>query len=462
MNLHTKLRERAARDCPIVVGLIGAGKFGAMYLHQALRTPGVHVAGIADLSPPRAIENLKRVGWPEERYAARSLDDALKHRTTFLTDDWHALVKHPKVDVIVECTGNPGAAVEHCLAAFASGKPVVNVTVEADAFCGPVLALKAKQAGVLYSLAYGDQPALACDLVDWARSCGFSVVAAGRGHKWLPQYRQSTPETVWDHWGLTAEQAVRGGLNPKMFNAFLDGSKPAIESAAIANATGLQVPADGLSFPPGSIDDIPTLMRPRAEGGILEQKGMVEVVSCLRPDGTPSPYDIRKGVWVCVEGDTDYLRNCFEEYRVVTDPSGRYMASYKKWHLIGLELGISIASIVLRGEPTGVATGFNADVAAMPKRDLRAGEILDGEGGYSVSGKLVPASTSLARRYLPLGLAHDVKLIRPVAKDVCVTWDDISIDETLTAVRVRREQEALYAPGLLKHQPMEDSVIPVA
>ena len=444
MNLYTKLQEREAQGRPITVGLIGAGKFGAMYLHQVLRTPGIHLVGIADLSPSRAIENLKRVGWSEDRYAASSLDDALAHRTTFLTDNWQALVNHPKIDIIAECTGNPVAAVEHCLAAFAARKPIINVTVEADAFCGPILAHKAKEAGVIYSLAYGDQPALACDLVDWARACGFPVVAAGRGHKWLPQYRESTPETVWDHWGLTAEQAARGGMNPKMFNAFLDGSKPAIESAAIANATGLQAPAEGLSFPPGSIDDIPTLMRPRSEGGVLEQKGQVEVISCLRTDGTPIPYDIRKGVWVCFEGDSEYVRNCFEEYKVVTDPSGRYMSSYKKWHLIGLELGISVAAIALRGEPTGVATDFNADVAATAKRDLKPGDMLDGEGGYTVFGKLVPAAASLAKGYLPLGLAHNVKLIRPVAKDACVTWADVGIDETLPAFRIRKEQETLY------------------
>ena len=447
MNLFSLLQKRELTGRPIRVGLIGAGKFGAMYLHQAIRTPGIHVVAIADLSPARARENLKRVGWADAQSAAISMDDALAHRTTFVTDNWREVIEHPGIEVIAECTGNPVAAVEHCLHAFGEGKPIVNVTVEADAFCGPILALKAREAGVIYSLAYGDQPALACDLVDWARACGFPVVAAGRGHKWLPQYRESTPETVWDHWGLTAQQAERGGLNPKMFNAFLDGSKPAIESSAIANATGLEAPSEGLQFPPGSVDDIPTLMRPRAEGGILERKGQVEVVSCLQTDGTPISNDIRKGVWVAFEGESEYIRNCFEEYKVVTDPSGRYMCSYKKWHLIGLELGISIASIVLRGEATGVATCFNADVAATAKRDLKAGDILDGEGGYTVFGKLVPANTSMDLRYLPLGLAHQVKLARPVAKDTCVTWDDVAIDETVAAVKVRREQESRFAAG---------------
>jgi predicted homoserine dehydrogenase-like protein len=450
MNLFSKLRDREASNRPLRVGLIGAGKFGSMYLAQVPRTPGIHVVGIADISPSNARSNLERVGWPKERSSAASIDDAMKTNGTHVGDDWEALVSHPEIEIVIECTGNPSAAVEHSLAAFRHGKHVINVTVEADALCGPLLALKASQAGVIYSLAYGDQPALVCELVDWARTAGFPVVAAGRGHKWLPQYRESTPDTVWTHWGLTAEQAREGGLNPKMFNAFLDGSKPAIESAAVANATGLEAPEDGLSFPPGSIDDIPTLMRPRSEGGILDRKGLVEVVSCLSHDGAPLPYDIRKGVWVCVEGDTDYIRRCFNEYSVVTDPSGRYMSMYRRWHMIGLELGISIASVGLRREATGVPTCFNADVVAAAKRDLVPGEILDGEGGYTVFGKLVPAERSLAQGGLPLGLAHNLRLVRPVRKDALLTWKDVAIDENQPAVKARIELETIFAPKAIR------------
>ena len=182
MSLHLQLQQRAAQNKPVRVVLIGAGKFGAMYLSQVPRTPGVHLVGIADLSMDNARANLARVGWPEHQASAKSLDDAFKRGLTYLTQDWQMLVAHPMVDVVVECTGNPIAAVEHCLAAFAHGKHVVNVTVEADAFCGPLLASKAAAAGVVYSLAFGDQPALICDLVDWARTCGFPVTAAGRGH----------------------------------------------------------------------------------------------------------------------------------------------------------------------------------------------------------------------------------------------------------------------------------------
>ncbi len=444
MSLHRQLQQLAANHQSIKVGLIGAGKFGSMYLSQIPTTPGVQLVGIADLSPAGVKKNLERVGWKDEQSNAKSLDDAIKTGQTHISEDWQALVSHPAIDVIVECTGHPIAAVDHCLLAFANGKHVVNVTVEADAFCGPLLAQKAQEAGVVYSLAFGDQPALICDLVDWARTCGFPVVAAGRGHKWLPHFSDSTPETVWGNYGLTPEQATRGGLNPKMFNSFLDGSKPSIESTAVANATGLSVPSNGLLYPPASVEDIPFVTRPISEGGVLEKKGMVEVISSLEANGRKIPYDIRMGVWVTVEAETDYIKNCFEEYNAHTDPSGRYFTLYKRWHLIGLEVGMSVASVALRKEATGVAHCWNADVVATAKRDLKPGEILDGEGGYTVWGKLLPASKSVAMGGLPLGLAHDIKLIRPVKKGQSLCWDDVAVDTSTHAYKIRQELETKF------------------
>jgi len=434
MNLHAKLREREANGQPLRVGVIGAGKFAAMYLAQVPRTPGVRIAAIADLAPANARANLERVGWSAELV-----------QQTALVEDWRKVVTDPRIDIVIEATGNPTAAVEHVLEAFRHGKHVVMVTVEADCFCGPLLAKKAAEAGVVYSLAYGDQPALICDLVDWARAAGFPVIAAGRGHKWLPQFAQSTPETVWGHYGLTPEQAKLGGLNPKMFNSFLDGSKPAIETSAVCNATGLTPAPGGLAYPAGSIDQIPDLMRPRDEGGVLHHKGQVEVVSSLKPDGTPIEYDIRFGVFVAFEGESEYIRRCFAEYGVKTDSSGRYACLYKRWHLIGLEVGISVASVGLRGEPTGCATGFRADAVATAKRALKAGEILDGEGGYTVVGRLMPAADSLAQDCLPLGLAHGWKVLKPIAQGAPVRWSDIAVDERNCAVALRREMERAFA-----------------
>jgi predicted homoserine dehydrogenase-like protein len=431
MNLHAKLQER--KDNPLRIGLIGAGKFAAMYLAQVPKTPGIRLVAIADLAPDNARLNLQRVGWPAE----------LVSRTP-ITEDWRKVVANPEIDIVIEATGNPIAAVEHALAAFEHRKHVVMVTVEADAFCGPLLAQKAAAAGVVYSLAYGDQPALICDLVDWARAAGFPVVAAGRGHKWLPHFAQSTPETVWGYYGLTPEQAKIGGLNPKMFNSFLDGSKPAIETTAVCNATGLTPAPEGLIYPPGSVDEIPSLMRTRAEGGVLHHKGQVEVISSLRSDATPIPYDIRFGVFVVFEGETEYIQRCFNEYGVKTDPSGRYACMYKRWHLIGLEVGISVASVGLRGEATGCATGWRADAIAVAKKNLTVGEILDGEGGYTVVGRLMPAADSLAKDCLPLGLAHGWKVLRPIAAGQPVRWSDVAVNANEPAVRVRREMEASF------------------
>jgi predicted homoserine dehydrogenase-like protein len=446
MNLYSKLLERTAN--PLRIGLIGAGKFAAMYIAQVPRTPGVHLVGIADLSPSNAKENLKRVGWEPQAYSAKSLPEARKNGSTHVSEDWKALVSDPEIDIVIEATGNPPAAVEHALEAFRNGKHVVMVTVEADAFCGPILAQKAKEAGVVYSLAYGDQPALICDLVDWARAAGFPVVAAGRGHKWLPHFAQSTPETVWGYYGLTPEQAKVGGLNPKMFNSFLDGSKPAIETSAVCNATGLTPAPEGLLYPPAPIDQIPSLMRPRAEGGVLHHKGQVEVISSLQKDGTPIDYDIRFGVFVVFEGETDYIQRCFSEYGVKTDPTGRYACLYKRWHLIGLEVGISVASVGLRGESTGCATGWRADAIAVAKKDLKPGELLDGEGGYTVVGRLMPAADSLAQGCLPLGLAHGWKLLKPVKAGAPVRWSDVAFDANQAAVKLRREMEQAYASKL--------------
>jgi predicted homoserine dehydrogenase-like protein len=436
LNLYAKLLDRETQGKPLRVGLIGAGKFAAMYLAQVPRTPGIRLVAIADLVPANAKANLERVGWSPAAIAATSI-----------SDDWQKLVSNPGIDIVIEATGNPVAAVEHILAALRHGKHVINVTVEADAFCGPMLAQRAKESGVVYSLAYGDQPAIICDLVDWARAAGFPVVAAGRGHKWLPHFAQSTPETVWGYYGLTPEQAKLGGLNPKMFNSFLDGSKPAIESSAVCNATGLTAAPDGLAFPPCSVDQLPSVMRPKGEGGSLHHKGQVEVVSSLEADGTPIDYDIRFGVWVVFEGESEYIRRCFSEYGVKTDPSGRYACMYKRWHLIGLEVGISVASVGLRGESTGCATGWRADAVATAKKDLKPGEILDGEGGYTVVGRLMPAEASLAQGCLPLGLAHGWKMLRPVAAGQPLSWSDVAFDANVPAVKLRREMESAASSG---------------
>jgi predicted homoserine dehydrogenase-like protein len=447
MNLYTLLQKRAGQGRPVRTGLIGAGKFGSMFLAQARVVPGLHVLAVADLDVERARKACAATGWDAARLGAGSFAEALETGATHLSDDAPGLIAADGLEVVIEATGDPGAGIAHAQAACRAGKHIVMVNGAADALAGPMLAEQARAAGLVYALAYGDQPALICEMVDWARACGLSVVAAGKGTKYLPAYHASTPDSVWGYYGIAPEQAEAGGMNPKMFNSFLDGTKSAIEMAAVANATGLTPAPHGLSFPPVGAEQLAAVLRPHAEGGTLHHLGQVEVVSCLERDGEPVERDLRWGVYVVFEAPGPYTARCFQEYGLASDASGRYAAMYKPYHLIGLELAISVLAAALRGEPTGSATGFRGDVAAIAKRDLQAGEVLDGEGGYTVWGRLMPAADSLAAGILPIGLAHGVALTRAVKRGQPLSWADVAVDPANAALSVRREMEAAYAGG---------------
>lgn len=427
MNLYTLAQRRADAEGPIGVALIGAGKFGSMFLTQVPTMPGIGVRAIADLYPDRVPTRLADLGWSSGQI------DAVR-----VTDDAGEAIARDDVEVVVEATGDPLAGIRHALQAIAAGKHLVMVNVEADVLAGPALAARARAAGVVYSLAYGDQPALIAEMVDWARACGFHVAAAGKGTKYLPAYHASTPDTVWEHYGLTAAEARAAGMNSQMFNSFLDGTKSAIEMAAVANASGLEPPADGLDFPACSVDDLAArLGRPG--------RGIVEVVSSLYRDGSPVDRDLRWGVYVVLEAQSDYAAACFQQYGLRTDASGRYAATYKPFHLIGMELGVSIYSTVLRGEPTGAPNAFRGDPVAVAKRDLAPGDLLDGEGGFTVWGKLVPARRSIEESALPIGLAKDARVTGAIAAGTVIRQDDVVHDNISTALELRQEMIAMAA-----------------
>jgi predicted homoserine dehydrogenase-like protein len=444
VNLHTKLLERESAGRPIMIGLIGAGKFGSMFLSQVRRTPGMQLVGLADLDVERARGQLEVTGWEPSAFSAASLADAAASRRTCITDNAEALIAFPAIDVIIEATGVPQAGIRHALKAVAHGKHIIMVNVEADALAGPLLARKARQAGVVYSLAWGDQPALICEHVDWARACGFRVIAAGKGTRYHPSYHQSTPDTLWDILDQYLRITDRSSINPQMFNSFIDGTKSGIEMTAVCNATGLVPQSNGLGFPPATRFELADICKPRDEGGTLEKAGVTEVVSSVYRDGSDVPHHLALGTYVVFEGESDYARRCFSEYHLLPDRSGRYAALYRPIHMIGLELGISVASAALRGEPTGAPTDFRSDVVAIAKRNLKRGEILDGEGGYCVWGKQLPAEHSLAQRLLPLGLAHNVRLKGDVAAGAQLRWSDVDFDAGNEAVKVRREMEMLF------------------
>ena len=429
MFLYTELMARMEAGGRVRAALIGAGKFGSMFLAQVPTTPGLDVVMIADLDPVKARQACREVGWDEDRIA----------RTHFVEDGFDAIT--PGIDVVIEATGHPRAGIRHARAAISEGVHIIMVNVEADVLAGARLAAEARAAGCVYSMAYGDQPALTAEMVEWARSCGFRVTAAGKGTKYLPAYHASTPDTVWDHYGLTAEEAAKAGMNSKMFNSFLDGTKSALEMAAIANACDLIPPSDGLAFPPCGMDDLAQILRPNAKGGVLEADGMVEVVSSLHRDGRDVKRDLRWGVYVVLEAPTDYAAACFRQYGMNTDETGQYSAMYKPFHLIGLELNISVLAAGLLGRATGSTRFFRGDVVATAKADLPAGTRLDGEGGHTVWGKLVPAERSLSLGGLPIGLAADMDLLRPVKAGQMLTWGDVAPDDGDEIIRYRRDME---------------------
>lgn len=445
MNLSHLLQERARQDRPLRVGVIGAGKFGTMFLSQVRRTPGMHLLAVADLDVKRAHASLVETGWSDEQIGATSAAKALANGSTWVTEDSEALINAGGLDVVVEATGVPEAGIKHALAAFERGRHVVMVNVEADVLAGPLLKRKADAADVVYSLAYGDQPSLIAEQVDWARSIGLDVVCAGKGTLYMPEFHASTPDTVWDYYGLTSERAERSGMNAKMFNSFLDGTKSAIEMAAVANACGLDAPAGGLTFPPCATGQLASKLIPSSDGGVLDKKGTVEVVSSRTREGIDIPGDLRWGVYVTFEAPTDYVERCFSDYGLITDESGKYSALWRPYHLIGLELGVSVAWAGLMGLPTGAPRDWKGDVVAVAKRDLEAGETLDGEGGFTVWGRLMTAADSREADAVPIGLAHGITLKHPLPKDAVICWSDVEEPQDSVAYRVRREMEKVFA-----------------
>ena len=441
MNLSALLAQRAAKGRPVRVGLIGAGKFGSMVLAQAQWLKGYQIVGVADLDASKARAALARVGWPQERYAASSLGEAVRAGTTCIVSDAAALCSFEDVDCIIEATGHPSAGVRHARAATEAGKHVVMVNVEADVLCGPLLAEKARAKGLVYSMAYGDQPAIICELVDWVHACGYELTAAGKGMNFEPRYRYSTPDTVWGFFGWSEEEVAKGDFNPKMYNSFTDGTKAAIEMAAVANGTGLDCPDDGLAFPPAGLQDLARVFRPAADGGRLARRGLVDIAASQEPDGREVFNNIRYGVFVTFKANNEYTRACFHQYGLLTDPSGWYASMWRPFHMIGLETSVSVLSAVLRGEATGSPKEFRGDAVATAKRDLKAGEMLDGEGGFCVWANAIPAKKSLSVGGLPIGLAHNVRLIRDVARDHIVTFADVEIKSDLDVLALRKEME---------------------
>ena len=433
MFLEKKINELIDNKKTVNITLIGAGKFGSMFLSQAPHTKGLNVFTICDLNIDKAKKACREVGWSEDQI-----------NNVIFTEDFEKAINNDEVDVVVEATGHPSSGIKHARTCFKYGKHVIMVNVEADVLAGPSLSAEANSAEVVFSMAYGDQPSLTLEIIEWARASGFKVTAAGKGTKYMPEYHYSTPKTVWDHYGLTSDEAEKAGMNSKMFNSFLDGTKSSLEMSAIANASGLNVPNNGLLFPPCGMDDLASLLKEKNKGGILEKNEQVEVVSSLERDGRPVFKDLRWGVYAVLQAPNEYAASCFKQYGMNTDQSGEFSAMYKPFHLIGMELNTSIFSAALLKLPTGQTKYFKGDVVSVSKRNLKKGEKLDGEGGFTVWGKLIPASTSLNLQALPIGLANDMYLKNDINKDKIITWNDVEFDSNDEIISYRHKMEIKF------------------
>ncbi len=426
MYLYSRLQKL---DKSINVAFIGCGKFVSMFLAQYNQLDKIIIDSIIELDIDRAKKNCINSGLNKEIIDKINFS---KNLETIIDRD---------IDVYVEATGNPIAGTIHAKKIIENKKHVIMVNVEADVLCGKYLSDLASKNNVIYSMAYGDQPSLILEQIEWAKLNGFEVICAGKGTKYHPSFEYSTPETVWGHYGLTKERAENeSGMNPKMFNSFLCGDKSAIEMCAVSNATGLKCPENGLTFPPIGVYDIAKKLIPKSEGGIIDHSGQVEVISSIDLNKIEIPNDLRWGVYIVIKAQNEYVKNCFKDYGMVTDSSGSYSAIWRPYHYIGLELAQSIYSIVLDNKATGYTKNFNAEIASVAKKDLKAGEKLDGEGGYCARGRLISSKRSKAEKILPMGLTDDAILKKNIMKDEFISINDVELDLKKEIIDAREYQ----------------------
>ena len=426
MYLYTKLQNLKK---PIRVAFVGCGKFVSMFLAQYNQLNKIIIDSIIELDIERAKKNCLNSGLSSETIQNINFADNLDK------------VFNREIDVFIEATGNPIAGTLHAKKIIENKKHVIMVNVEADVLCGKYLSDLAKKNNVICSMAYGDQPSLILEQIEWAKLNGFEVVCVGKGTKYHPSFEYSTPETVWGHYGLNKERAENeSGMNPKMFNSFLCGDKSAIEMCAVSNASNLNCPSNGLTFPPIGVYDIAKKLVPKSSGGLIDYDGQVEVISSIDLEKKEVPHDLRWGVYIVIKAQNEYVKNCSKDYGMVTDQSGNFSAIWRPYHYVGLELAQSIYSVVLDKKPTGQTKYFNADVVSLAKRDLNPGDILDGEGGYYARGKLSTAKKSVENDYLPLGLTDNAKVIKSIKKDDFIKLSDVEIDY-IEEVKVARQYQ---------------------
>jgi len=424
MSLSKRLREREAElGRPVRVGLAGAGQMGIGFAAQVQRIPGMTVSAIADVLPGRATAAFEQAGIT----GATEGDDADKlgelvdgGRSVAVTDG--RLLNQLPVDVVVDATGVPEFGAALAYTALLNGKDVATLNAEADVTVGMLLSKTAHAAGQVYALCKGDEPVEVKELYDYVTDLAFEVVCAGKG-KNNPLRPHDGPDQV-------AGEAAAKHMNPKMLASFVDGSKTMIECAAMANATGLEVSKRGMYGPETTVPELGGVFRPQADGGVLDRPGVVDY--CTGP--------VAPGVFVIGRSDHPYV---VEEMAYLSMGAGPYYAFYRPYHLASIEAPLTVARAVLDRASTLEPAAWKAEVVATAKRDLRAGETIDGIGGATVYGVTDSADAAAAGRMLPLGLAARAVLTRDVPVDQPLTYDDVELDPDAVIVKLRGLQDAM-------------------
>jgi predicted homoserine dehydrogenase-like protein len=442
------LLQRAAEGNPIRVGVVGAGRMGTGVVNQIGTMQGMEVVAIADLMTDRAVQAFIGSGNPAERVieaeAEGAMVDAIRKGKRVVTAD-ATLVSHLPVDAIVEATGVPEVGAKVAYEAILHRKHIVMLNVEADVVVGPILKRLADASGVVYTLAAGDQPGAICEMAEWAWGLGLRIVAAGRGTLMSPSGRYATPDD-------NREKAEALGLNPQVYNSFRDGTKAQTEMCAVANALRLVPEVRGMHEPVVNVEGLARVFRLKAQGGILEREGVVDLANGTEADGRLQPHSrVFPGVFVVVTSDHPEV---VEDLAYVNDPTlllppdirkGPNFALFRPFHWCSVETPNSVAQAVLRGEPTGAPEG--APVAALitcAKRDLKAGEVLDGGGGYTVYGLIEKAEVAKAEGLLPLGFTYSARLTESVKKGEAIRWSQVQIPQDSLLLKLYRLQEATF------------------
>lgn len=431
MSLTIQLRNR---EDPIHVGVIGTGVFGSHTIYAIEGTPGMTTAAVADLVPEKARETLHRAGVsPDEITSAADGADAtevIASGERAVLPDGGALID-AEIDVVVDATGVPTVAAKHAFHSITAGVDFVNVSVEADTVVGPVLARLASANDVVYSLAFGDQPAQIAALADWAGTTGLDVVAAGRTAGGVEPH--GTPDDSLERHGWIGPFVERYDPDPAVYNSFLDGTKIAVESCAAANILGHPPDVTGMHAPRSTIADLPSKLRPTADGGLLSHPGVVDAIE---------PIDDEVSVFVVTATENTHLQAYFDARPVPTASDGAYQCFHRSYH-VAPETSYSIASAVLRDEPTGTPTTHVAEAVGAAKRTLEPGEDLDGAGGYTAYGVVERADVAAENGYVPVELLEGATVVETVEQDEIITTDHVSLNQDSFIYSLRRIQDDL-------------------